>query len=324
MKFLISVSNYCDPEYEMTIKSLWENAEMKDKLFFSLVSEDFVEYDFSFIPKNQISYKHFQLNENDPIYRGGVCWSRNLALQVDFDYDYYIQFDSHTIATPSWDIKSLSAYKSIEQDYDKVIISGHPADYEYEKDGSINFHKFPITPTYVKTLNNLVPGLTFPRYHTVPLGESKKSAWVTGCYIFAPKKWVDEVGIEESWPFNVEEFMMTLLSFNFGWSVVSYGQRHVFHHSSHKQPDGTITRNQFRPWADSRADQYWNHVYGGAIKLNKILASVPYDDKYPFWMINDFFEIYEIDKKYMNYIPNYPEHDYVPHTHFGMPPRNKN
>lgn len=323
MKLLISVSNYCDPEYEMTIKSLWENAELKDNLFFSLVSEDFKEYDFSFIPKNQISYRHHQLDEKDPIYRGGVCWSRNLALQVDFDYDYYIQFDSHTIATPSWDIKALSAYKSLEPDYDKLIISGHPADYEYTESGDINFYRFPITPTYVKDLKGLVPGLTFPKYYTVPLGEAKKSSWVTGCYIFAPKSWVKEVGIEKDWSFNIEEFMMTLLSFRFGWDIVSYGQRHVFHNSSHKQANGSVTRNKFRPWADSRAEKYWDHVYGGAFKLNQILSSIPYDDKYPAWMINEFFEINGIDKKYMKLIENYPEHEYERHGHVGMPPKNK-
>lgn len=322
MKILISVSNYCDPEYEMTIKSLWENAEIKNNLFFSLVSEDFNEYDFSFIPKNQITYRHFQLDANDPIYRGGVCWSRNLALQVDFDYDYYVQFDSHTIASESWDIKALSAYKNIEKDYPKVIISGHPADYEYGKDGKIETYQFPITPTYAKNLNGVVPGLTFPKYYMTPLGEEKKSAWVTGCYIFAPKQWVEEVGVEKEWSFNIEEFMMTLLSFRFGWQIISYGQRHVFHHSSHKQPDGTVTRNKFRPWADSRADQYWNHVYEGAIKLNQILASNPYSEKYPTWMINNFFEIYGIDKKYMKIIKNYPEHNYERHPHIGMPPRN--
>ena len=153
----------------MTIKSLWDNAGMKENLIFSLVSEDFQEYDFSYIPNNQLYYKHFPLTEDSLEYRGGVCWSRNLALQATQDYDYYVQFDSHTLAIKDWDLMALSAYESVKHVWDKVIISGHPADYDYLSDGTINFYQFPITPTYVKNLENLVPGYTFPKYYSVPL-----------------------------------------------------------------------------------------------------------------------------------------------------------
>ena len=299
----------------MTIKSLWENAEMKENLIFSLVSEDFKEYDFSFIPSNQLYYKHFPLTEDSLEYRGGVCWSRNLALQATQDYDYYVQFDSHTLAIKDWDIMALSAYESVKHVWDKIIISGHPADYEYFPDGSINFYQFPLTPTYVENLEGLVPGYTFPKYYSVPLKEYRESAWITGCYIFAPKKWVDEVGIERQWSFNVEEFMMTIKSFNFGWKTLSYGQRHVFHHSSHLMPDGSVTRNRFRPWADKRADASNLDLVTESFTLiagiNKLLS------------LYNFFNINKLDKKYLEYIQDY--HQYgkaIKRQNLGMPPRN--
>jgi len=305
----------------MTIRSLWDNAGMKENLIFSLVSEDFKEYDFSYIPSNQLYYKHFPLTEHSLEYRGGVCWSRNLATQVPVDYDYYVQFDSHTLAVKDWDIMALSAYENLKHVWDKIIISGHPADYEYLPDGTINFYQFPLTPTYVENLEGLVPGYTFPKYNSVPLKEYKESAWITGCYIFAPKAWVDEIGIEKQWSFNVEEFMMTIKSFNFGWKVLSYGQRHVFHHSSHTLPDGSITRNRFRPWADSRANAYWQHVYRETDKLSYFMSE-PIEGMT--WMgLYNFFDVNKLDRKYLEYIPDY--HQYgksIKRQNLGMPPRN--
>lgn len=320
-KLLISVSNYCDPEYEMTIKSLWDNSGMKDHIFFSLVSEDKIIYNFSFIPNDQILYRHFELADTDPIYRGGVCWSRNLALDVPIDYEYFIQLDSHTLATKDWDLKALSVYENANADYEKVIISGQPADYDYYPDGTLNFYKFPTSTTYVKDLEGLYPGLSFPKHYTVPLGEFKESAWVVGGYIFAPKLWVEEVGINKDWSFNTEEFMMTVKSFDKGWKVMTYGQRHLFHHSSHRMPDGTVTRDRFRPWSDSRADAYWKHVNTQTDKLSEFLSNPMNEVSYA--GLYNFYDKTKLDKKFMTYIPDYHNFINLPHRHLGMPPRSK-
>jgi hypothetical protein len=305
----------------MTVRSLWDNAGMKENLIFSLVSEDPIEYDFSFIPKEQLFYQHFQLNKDDLIYRGGLAWSRDLSRHVTEDYDYFLQLDSHTIATQDWDIKALSAYESLSNDYDKFIISGHPADYDYNKDGSINFYKFPLTPTYARDLSGVIPGFTFPKYYTVPLGEHRESYFITGCYIFAPKLWIDEVEYDKNWSANVEEFLVTLKSFDKGWKTISYGQRHLFHHFSHQMPDGTITRERFRPWADKRADQYWKQVYEQTDRLSSFLSEP--QDGVSHWGLYNFFDVFKLDPKYSVYIENYHNHVEIPRRALGMPPKPK-
>ena len=76
-KILVSIANYCDPEFYSTMLSLWEQAKNKEDLYFSIVSEDNKEYDLSFIPSSQLFYRHFDLSE----YRGGVCWACSWPLE---------------------------------------------------------------------------------------------------------------------------------------------------------------------------------------------------------------------------------------------------
>ena len=115
--------------------------------------------------------------------------------------------------------------------------------------------------------------------------------------------------------------MMTIKSFNYGWKILSYGQRHVFHHSSHSMPDGSITRNQYRPWADARANDYWDHVYKQTDKLSSF-RSEPIEGM-TWWGLYNFFDANKLDKKYLEYIPEY--HQYgksIKRQNLGMPPRN--
>lgn len=314
-KILVSVVNYCDPEFVSTVKSLWDQSKNKDNLFFSLVSEDLQAYDFSFIPSSQISYRHFDISE----YRGGLCWARNLALDVDFNYDFFMQFDSHTYASKDWDVDAITIYDIVNKKYPgKNIIAHAPANYEYLDDGSIDFNVHPIRSMSAKMYQELIPGFNFPHYEVLEDGEIRKAYWATCCYLFAPKEWVDEVGIDPTCSFNTEEISLSIKTFAKGWNIYSYGTRNTFHHMSHRQVDGSITRQTKRPWADNRRDDYWNHVDRASENLTMLMSG---NANIPLSMVQSFFEKTGIDKKYLTYIPNYSSHVVIENRGFGMPPR---
>ena len=311
---LISIVNYCDPEFEMTVKDLWENAKFKENLIFSLVSEDEFKYNFDYIPKNQIIYRHFDLSE----YRGGVCWARNLAIDVDLKYDFLMQFDSHTLSVYGWDDIAIKTFNNIAKKNNKFIISHGPSNYEYLKDGTITKNIENKIAIYANNYSKMVPGFTFPTYDQLSKNEVKLSYWVTCCYLFAPKKWVEEVGINKSSSFNTEEISLSLRTFAKGWTVFAVGLQNIFHHTSHKQPNGIVTRQTLRPWADDRKESYWEHVELATNELSKLMSG-KLDIKKEKSI--EFLNKVNIPIEYSEYIKNYYKYIDIPERPIGMPPR---
>jgi hypothetical protein len=314
MKLLVSVVNYCDPEFYSTIKSLWETAQNKDELYFSLVSEDTQLYDFSFIPESQIVYRHYDTS----IYRGGLCWARNLATQVEFEYDFFIQFDSHTYGSEGWDVKGLEIYKELGKEKNKFIIAYGPANYEILENGDIDFNFEPVVSMSAQYYTEMIPGFKFPGYKVLQEKELVRSFWATCCYLLAPKSWVDEVGISAEESFNTEEICLSIRTYAKDWEIYSYGSRDTFHHISHKQPNGVVTRQDLRPWADDRKEDYWAHVEKSTGRLS-LLMSGQLDVKKE--KVEEFFEHTGISKKYLEFIPDYSSHVIVEPRSHGMPPR---
>lgn len=313
-KILISIVNYCDPEFEMTVNSLWDNATFKDRLIFSLVSEDTNFYNFDSIPESQIIYRHFDTT----IYRGGLCWARNLAVDVDIDYDFLMQFDSHTIAVQGWDTIAVDTYKNISKTESKFIISHGPSNYEYLDDGSITTdieNRFGI---YANSYINFIPGFTFPTYDFIGENHVRRSYWVTCCYLFAPKEWVEDVGINGETSFNTEEVSLSIRTYAKDWKIFGVGLRNVFHHTSHRQPNGIVTRRSLRPWADDRKEDYWKHVEKAMDDLSRLLSGQLDVSKEK---CIEFLNIIGIPIKFSEYIENYYNYIDIPERPIGMPPR---
>lgn len=314
-KILVSIVNYCDPEFYSTVESVWKNAKYKENLYFSLVSEDTIEYNFHFIPEDQIIYRHSDISE----YRGGLGWARNLALKTNFEYDFLMQFDSHTYTNNDWDEQAISIYNIVSSQHkEKVLIAHAPANYEYTDNGEIDFVVFPEWSMTASNYDQLIPGFSFPGYSVMKPGDIVKTYWATCCYLFAPKEWVDEVGISEECSFNTEEISLSIRTFAKDWSIYSFGTRNVFHHISHKQPDGSITRSEKRPWADERKEDYWSHVKLASDNLSKLMSG-RLDVKKE--KVERFFKEAGISEKYLEYINNYDEHVVIDNRGFGMPPR---
>lgn len=313
-KILISIVNYCDPEFYTTVKSLWDKASNKKRLFFSLVSEDSKFFDFSFIPDDQIRYLHFDLSK----YRGGLGWARNLAIKINIDYSFLIQFDSHTYASEDWDDLACKNYYKISSNKEDFIISYAPAAYEILENGDVDFNVNNKISKYAYYYDKVIPGFSFPGYRILENNEVVRSYWTTCCYLFAPKKWVDLVGISEYESFNTEEISLSLRTFAAGWNVYSIGTRDVFHHESHKQQDGTITRKSLRPWADDRKEDYWKHVEESTNRLSLLLSGQLDIEKKK---VQQFCELTGLSTKYLDFIPNYSSHIVIENRGFGMPPR---
>ena len=300
-KILVSIANYKDPEFYKTVVSLWENAYYKDSIVFSLVSEDDQEFDFSFIPKDNLVYRHFPATQ----YYGGLCWARNLATQVDFEYDYFVQFDSHTRANPNWDKNGYEKYKYVEAAFSKqkVLISYAPPSYLVESAGTDIFeledkNRFGGRATQ---FNFFAPGYAFPGYEYLKGTEIQRHYWTTCMYMFAPKAWVDEVGVDGVGAFNTEEFNQSLRTFAKDWVVYAVGARDVFHehHDSHLRNETKMIR---RPWGDARVEAYWEHVIKATNHLGRLISGL---EDVPLEVVERFFKVTGLDTKWMHIEGNY-------------------
>lgn len=313
-KILVSVVNYKDPQFIPSIESLWRNAENKDDLIFSLVSEDDHHYDFGYIPRNQLIYRYFPAD----IYRGGVAWARNLAVDVDVEYDYLIQFDSHTRANYGWDTQSIYNYQQIARhNPGKFIIAMGPPSYDIADDGTETLwardYKFGgIAQDY----STAVPGYGFPTYHSLRGTEVIQGYWATCMYLVAPKLWVDEVGIAKDSCFNTEEFNLSIRTFAKGWKIYGIGTRAVFH-LLHTAAGREHVKRDRRPWGDGRADSYWKHLEEATEFLGRLLKG---KEDVPLDKVIEFFELANMDKKYLNIEGSYIRQDLKPDIpSVGMP-----
>jgi hypothetical protein len=104
----ISLAAYRDPDLVNTVRSFYENANNKERLFFSLVSHEDENnvFDFSFVPTNQISYQKIDYKLAD-----GACSGRHLANSLLSDkYKFFLHTDSHSRAKHNWDTLLINEY----------------------------------------------------------------------------------------------------------------------------------------------------------------------------------------------------------------------
>jgi hypothetical protein len=300
--------------------SLWQNAYYKDSIVFSLVSEDDQEFDFSFIPKDNLIYRHFPATK----YYGGLCWARNLATQVNFNYDYFVQFDSHTRANPNWDKNGYEKYIYISSVFSKqkTLISYAPPSYMVDSNGDDIFELDDDNRFGMRTIrfDHVVPGYQFPEYKTLKGTEVQRHYWTTCMYIFAPKAWVDEVGVDGLGAFSTEEFNQSLRTFAKDWVVYAVGARDVFHqhHDSHLRAK---TKETLRPWGDEREEAYWEHVIKATNHLGSLISGF---EDVPLEAVERFFASTGLDTKWMHIKGDYYNDMDLKQKSLGMPPRPNN
>ena len=132
MSIFISIASYKDPLLVSTIFSAYNNAEKKEDLVFSICdqSDDGIKID-EITFSNQIHYEHV-----DPLFAKGPCWARHRAQSFFNEEDFFLQVDSHTQFSPSWDkifieqLEKISTIQSDDEYFKRPIITSYPRSFE--------------------------------------------------------------------------------------------------------------------------------------------------------------------------------------------------
>lgn len=129
-KIFISLAAYRDPDLINTVRSFYNNAKYPERLFFSLVSHegDETNFDFSFVPHNQINY-----NKIDYRLADGACSGRHLANSLLSDkYKYFLHTDSHSRAKQNWDEMLINEHNKCSVRWGKdYIFSKYPHGFKF-------------------------------------------------------------------------------------------------------------------------------------------------------------------------------------------------
>jgi hypothetical protein len=141
----ISIASYRDPDLVNTVRSAYDNATFKDRLFFSIVSQASVEEhpDLSFIPEDQIRYEKILWQESQ-----GACWAREIASRR-IKHDYYLQIDSHSRFILNWDRVVIENYVSCKKHWQSdIAFTMHPRgfrrDHQTGEEEYYDFGKKPL------------------------------------------------------------------------------------------------------------------------------------------------------------------------------------
>jgi hypothetical protein len=128
----LSIASYRDPDLRNTIRSAYENAKYRNKIFFSVHSqaEENEHPNLSFIPKENIRYVKKHWSESL-----GVCWARQIANQHTTSSKYFLQIDSHTRFEKDWDSKIINAYKKSTEFWgETIILTTYPHSFTIDKE----------------------------------------------------------------------------------------------------------------------------------------------------------------------------------------------
>ena len=318
-KILVSMIAYREKYLEESVRSCYFSAKNPENLFFSVVSEQEVETlhaNLDFIPKSQIEYQKFDLST----YRG-VLWSREKTISnaLNFDYDYILYTCGHNKFVENWDADNISLYKKLKNITDKPVIT--IAGPSFVPDRNWDIAAKDVHNDYRPTIDSdYIPGHGFPKQIPVPDG----AEWVEDIYlqfswVFAEKKFVEEVPLDPDMNYHGEEIYTTIHAWHQGWKFFSTSKV-FYYHDTDKKYDGELLPRMttHRPWSDINKDSFWAQSDQSMLKLNSLLSG-NLQGKYgniSKESILEYCSISGLDPKWCEYNPNYDKLEAERHAQF--------
>ena len=258
-KIFISVASYQDPLLLETLCSAYENAENKDALIFGVCEQADSGIDIQSINfKNQIKYELL-----DPVMAKGPCWARARVQQLMTDEEYFLQIDSHTIFTKSWDKILLNYHSWLEKCLENnFVITGYPRGFKPNKE----LTSFELNTAYKETL-----GITFREKRMFEDGyySMQKSfpantelpargLLIAGGFIFTKKAFVTLIPYDPKFYFHGEELSVALRLYTNMWDVVHIPRIPLFH--LYTDVENMIRKLHWSPEDEKNRAIKWNEL----------------------------------------------------------------
>jgi len=245
----ISIASYRDPDLINTVKSCFEKAENKSRLFFSIFSqaEDSEHPDLSFIPDNQIRYRKVHWSESL-----GVCWARLRSSQPILG-DFYLQIDSHSRFVSGWDNLIINNFYSAKDFWgNRIILTNYPDPFEIAEDGTDNLINYnglrKIQAVWPDSSNILQGDSEWPLVVDTLYGDEQ--FYMAGGNIFSTTNIISEIPYDENLYFIGEEPTLAIRAYTRGIRLISPTVK--FMYSNYNRENS----KRHLHWEDS--SKWWN------------------------------------------------------------------
>jgi len=237
-KILISVVSYREIELEHTVRSFYEDAKYKDRILFSVVSQDYEHPDLSFIPTLNLKYLKV-----DPKETYGLTWARSIAIAMFSDYDYFLQIDAHMFSVKNWDVDIIEVYKKAKEKFNSpVVLSAYPAMYKRYSNGDRK--KGPVLSMSHAVLN----GAYFRNWPEHKEAEDlTEHHYIQGACVFSKKEFLLEVPQDPELDFFCDEVCLSIRAFYHRYPIVFFNNPVFFHFYSQ---DRVAIQSNIKPWND--------------------------------------------------------------------------
>ena len=220
MTILISIISYREKELLHTVRSFYEDADNKEALLFSIVSQDEKHPNLDFIDKKNIRYIKIDWQETY-----GSSWARSIAQRAFSQFDYYLQLDSHMFSEQGWDTKLISVFNEAKLLYDKPVLTCYPAMYRIENEERI------LGPVTTNQSSDIYGGKCEKGSWPTKVERPHLSAcnYLQGAALFSDRSFVDQVPYDPGVHFYHEELILTMRAESKGFTAVHISTPLFFH-----------------------------------------------------------------------------------------------
>ena len=251
MSIYISISCFgTDAELEQTIKSAASNSVLNSGLHFGIAligtrevndGGKFISELIRDLPKTQ----EYTIREYGMLEQVGVGAARNAAKSLYSGQDYFLQIDSHTYFSPSWDevlVEYLERAKKITNNA-KTVLTGTLGSYTYNEFGIISEQVTDGAGFYYsiwdgKKREGIIPSfehddarnVTATLMRMVSQNGLCPSVKVTGAFMFGGKEFANRRPLPEGIIFWEEEIIQSIELIDEGFSLASPNTEAVLHH----------------------------------------------------------------------------------------------
>lgn len=238
MRILVSICSYRDPLLPHTIKSMMQNKSSRHEVTYAIFEQtayqDSLECNEEVLTRRtDVIYKRI-----DPQYSDGCVWARYInLLNVNEDYDFIYQIDSHILHDKDWDRSLVEDYKRARDiaGTNKVIITGACKSFEIEETEDeiitiIHGSDDDITTKvgyYRIDKDTLIPGA---HGEQIPATKMPQPGFhILAGNFFTHIDWVHNVGLNPRVFFEGEEVLMSMMSYENGYQVFHHTKTVSYH-----------------------------------------------------------------------------------------------
>jgi hypothetical protein len=254
MSIFISIASYRDTELIKTIKSLYDNADKPEELYFGIVSQDLKNKhpDLSWLGDQAKIYKMHARDAK------GAGYARKIAMEMYEGEDYFFQTDSHMRFAKGWDTKLKDMLLESQQisNNNKVILSQFPAPYIVFTDGKDHYLKgdpdFWDDVSWTSVVNTWTGVWAGNREVIEDRSTPMKSHTVLGALLFTIGDFVKEIPYDERISFMGEELCIAIRAYTRGWEIYAPNEMICWH----------FYKREDRPkiWKDNTGTRSWTDI----------------------------------------------------------------